>query len=46
MFLKMMRKKREYDLAIIVVAILTFSILALVIAMMFLFIALIASAIF
>ena len=46
MFLKMMRKKREYDLAIIAVAILAFSMLVLVISLMLLFIVLIAGAIF
>lgn len=46
MFLKMMRKKREYDLAIIVMAILMFSLLMFMIAMMIFLIVIIGSAIF
>ena len=46
MFLKMMRKKREYDLAIIAVAVLMFSLIVFMIAMMIFLIVIIGSAIF
>lgn len=46
MFLKMMRKKREYDLAVIVMAILMFSLIMFMIAMMVFLIVIIGSAIF
>ena len=46
MFLKMLRKKREYDLAVIAMAILFFSILVFMIAMMIFLIVIIGSAIF
>ena len=46
MFLKMMRKKREYDLAIIVMAILMFSLIMFIIVMMIFLIVIIGSAIF
>jgi hypothetical protein len=46
MFLKMMRKKREYDLAVIAMAIIIFSMIVFMIAMMILLIVIIGSAIF
>lgn len=46
MFLKMMRKKREYDLAVITMAILMFSLLMFMIAMMIFLIVILANAIF
>ena len=44
MFLKMMRKKREHDLAVIAMAILVFSIILFMIAMMIFLIIIIGSA--
>ena len=46
MFLKMMRKKREYDLAIMAVAILMFSLIVFMITMMIFLIVIIGSVIF
>ena len=46
MFLKMMRKKREYDIAVMVMAILMFSLIMFMIAMMIFLIIIIGSAIF
>ena len=46
MFLKMMRKKREYDLAVIAMAIIIFSMIVFMIAMMIFLIVIIGSAIF
>jgi hypothetical protein len=46
MFLKMMRKKREYDLAVIAMAIIIFSMIVFMIVMMILLIVIIGSAIF
>ena len=46
MFLKMIRKKREYDIAVMVMAILMFSLIMFIIAMMIFLIVIIGSAIF
>ena len=46
MFIKMMRKKREYDIAVMVMAILMFSMIVFVIVMMIFIIVIIGSAIF
>ena len=46
MFLKMIRKKREYDIAVMVMAILIFSLILFMIAMMIFLIVIIGSAIF
>lgn len=46
MFLKMMRKKREYDLAVMAMAILMFSMMVFIITMMIFLIAIIGSDIF
>jgi hypothetical protein len=46
MFLKMMRKKREYDLAVIAMAIIIFSMIVFMIVMMIFLIVIIGSAIF
>lgn len=46
MFLKMMRKKREYDLAVITMAILIFLMIVFMITMMFFLIVILANAIF
>lgn len=46
MFLKMMRKKREYDIAVMVTAILMFSMIVFIIVMMIFLIVIIGSVIF
>ena len=46
MFLRMMRKKREYDIAILAMGILMFSMLILFLALIVFFVVIIASVLF